>query len=324
MHENPSRRGGRSRREQRRRRKARRRRMMWAVTTAAVLLGASATYTAARLYSGRASAPTARAPQTAHAPRTTTESQPATSAPPVPMDLESALSRVTALFSDNRMSVAILDTTSGESATYGEGAFDTASIVKVNILATLLLQAQDTGRELTAQERAYAAAMIQNSDNDSTSALWTEIGSATGLDAANERLGLSETTGGDGTVWGVTQTTARDQIRLLQAVFGDKSPLSTASRDYIQDLMYHIAASQDWGVTAAADAERPTALKNGWLQRSQTKKWDVNSIGRIEKDGRVYFMAVLLNGCSTQEAGIQIVEQAAVATVTAFADTLTD
>jgi hypothetical protein len=164
--------------------------------------------------------------------------------------------------------------------------------------------------------------MIQKSDNDSTSALWTRIGSAAGLDAANERLGLTQTQGGDGTVLGITQTTAQDQVRLLQSVFGEKSPLSSDSRAYMQQLMYHIEVDQAWGVSAASDDGRPTALKNGWLRRSQTQKWDVNSIGRIEKDGRVYFMAVLLNGCSTEEDGIKLVEQAAVAAVTAFADTL--
>ncbi len=37
--------------------------------------------------------------------------------------------------------VAVFDIDAGEGAAYGEGAFDTASIVKVDILATLLLGA---------------------------------------------------------------------------------------------------------------------------------------------------------------------------------------
>ena len=62
------------------------------------------------------------------------------------------------------VSVAVLDLGSGESASYGDGSFDTASIVKVNILAALLLQAQDADRRLTAQERARATTMIEDSD----------------------------------------------------------------------------------------------------------------------------------------------------------------
>ncbi|MFD5800339.1 serine hydrolase [Streptomyces sp. NPDC127020] len=327
MHENPPvRRRGRSRREQRRRRRARRRRMTWAVTSVVILVG-GATYAVTWSDSGGSSAADrAKAPSpTAVSARAKAGGAPADAPKPLPsptpsqksFDLGPALAPVTALFGDNRMSVAMLDVESGAMATYGHDAFDTASVVKVDILATLLLQAQDQGRRLSTEERAQSAAMIQKSDNDSTSALWTRIGSAPGLDAANERLGLLQTRGGQGTVWGITQTTAEDQIRLLQSVFGDKSPLSEASRTYIQDLMLHVVGSQTWGVSAASDSGT-TALKNGWLKRTQTKKWDVNSIGRIEHEGRVYLMAVLLNGCSTQEVGISIVEQASRASVTAF------
>lgn len=241
---------------------------------------------------------------------------PTPSPTPAPADLAPALADITAGLAGRGLSVALLDTTSGKWATYGEGAFDTASIVKVDILATLLLQAQDAGRELTAKEQAYATDMIENSDNDATSALWTVIGSATGLDAANQRLGLLDTRGGGGTVWGVSQTTAADQVRLLQSVFDAKSPLTPPSRAYIQKLMHHIAPGQDWGVSAAADDPAATALKNGWLERSLTKKWDVNSIGRIEIGPRSYFLAVLTNGHTTQEAGIRLVEEASRAAVT--------
>lgn len=238
---------------------------------------------------------------------------------PKPKDLGPALDAVTAGLSEQQLSVALLDTGTGSWATYGDGAFDTASIVKVDILATLLLQAQDGNRDLTAEEQAYAVDMIEQSDNDATSALWTVIGSAKGLDAANRRLGLTETEGGDGTVWGITQTTAEDQVRLLQSVFGGRSPLSSESRAYIQGLMRHITEGQDWGVSAAADAPADAALKNGWLERSQTQKWDVNSIGQIEAGGRRYLMAVLTNGHTTQDSGIKVVEQASRAAVSAVA-----
>jgi hypothetical protein len=214
------------------------------------------------------------------------------------------------------VSVAVLDPDSGEGASYGTGAFDTASIVKVDILATLLLQAQDADRQLTADEKSYATAMIENSDNDSASALWRVIGEADGLDAANERFGLTGTTGGDGMLWGLTQTTAADQLTLLRQVFGDDSQLSEASRTYLQGLMGRIAADQHWGVSAAADGSQ-WALKNGWLARSTTGLWDVNSIGRVTVDGRDCLVAVLSNGNSTKAKGISLVEAVAKAAVSA-------
>ncbi|WP_189707294.1 hypothetical protein [Streptomyces anandii] len=227
------------------------------------------------------------------------------------------------------VSVAVLDLGSGHSAVYGTGAFDTASIVKVDILAALLLQAQDAGRWLTAQEQTYATAMIENSDNDSASALWRAIGRAGGLDAANRRLGLTDTTGGEGTLWGLTQTTAADQLTLLRQVFGygsgshgssgpsGPSELSAASRAYVQGLMGRIAEGQDWGVSAAADGSA-WALKNGWLARGTTGLWDVNSIGRVTSGGTGYLVAALSNGSATKEKGVALVEAAARAAVSAI------
>ncbi|MCZ9345625.1 class A beta-lactamase-related serine hydrolase, partial [Streptomyces sp. TRM76130] len=207
-----------------------------------------------------------------------------------------------------QVSVAVLDPETGEGASYGDGAFDTASIVKVDILATLLLQAQDAGRSLTSAERAYATAMIENSDNTSATALWRSIGGADGLDAANERLGLTGTEGGDGDLWGLTTTTAADQLLLLQQVFESDSALTEASRTYLQDLMGHIAADQDWGVSAAGSS---AALKNGWLPRSATGLWVINSIGRVTVDGRDLLVAALSQGNATKAAGISLVEAAA-------------
>ncbi|MGQ4331522.1 serine hydrolase [Streptomyces hayashii] len=216
------------------------------------------------------------------------------------------------------VSVAVLDLASGDGAAYGGGLFDTASIVKADILAALLLRAQDEGRPLTAAEKTYATAMIENSDNDAASALWRTIGEAEGLDAANERLGLTRTEGGQDMLWGLTQTTAADQLVLLRKVFGEDSELSAASRTYLRDLMGRIAAGQDWGVSAAADGS--WALKNGWLPRSTTGLWDVNSIGRVSVGGRGYLLAVLSKGNATQAAGISLVEATAKAAVSAFAD----
>lgn len=216
------------------------------------------------------------------------------------------------------LSLAVLDLVSGASASYGDGAFDTASIVKVDILAALLLQAQDAGRQLTATEKSYATAMIENSDNASASGLWRVIGQAQGLDAANERLGLTGTEGGDGMLWGLTQTTAADQLRLLREVFGDDSELSAASRAYLRGLMGRIAMGQRWGVSAAADGSG-WALKNGWLPRTATGLWDINSIGRVTVDGRDCLVAVLSDGNTTQADGIALVEASAVAAVSVFA-----
>ncbi|MFP3990176.1 hypothetical protein U9R90_22440 [Streptomyces sp. E11-3] len=216
-----------------------------------------------------------------------------------------------------RVSVAVMDLDDGALAVYGgEETYDTASIVKVDILAALLLRAQDEGRRLTPQEREYATDMIVNSGNKSTTELWTTIGEAAGLNAANQRLGLTGTRAGEGGVWGLTQTTAADQVALLLAVFGGaESELAEASRAYVQELMGRVADDQAWGVSAAGS---DGALKNGWLPRSATGLWDVNSIGRVTADGHDCLIAVLSDGHPTKDDGIALTEEAAKAAAAAL------
>ncbi|MGP3969365.1 serine hydrolase [Streptomyces sp. 6N223] len=219
------------------------------------------------------------------------------------------------VYSPVRLSVSVLALDTGLAAGYGSESFDTASIVKVDILAALLLQAQDAGRELTDAERELAEAMIVASDNDAADSLWWSIGGPSGLDAANRRLGLTETRAGSGGTWGLTQTTSADQIALLRAVYGGDSALDTGSRAYIQELMGSVISEQQWGISAASGGE--FELKNGWLPRSQTGLWDVNSIGRVTVEGASYLVAVVSDGHASQADGIAAVEAAARAAVDA-------
>ncbi len=92
------------------------------------------------------------------------------------------------------LSVAVAGADSGDLATYDsddDTSYDTASIVKVDILASLLLRDQRAGTELTAYQRGSATAMIEHSDNDAATALYDDLGGASGLDAA-ERAARAE------------------------------------------------------------------------------------------------------------------------------------
>ncbi|GAA2583533.1 serine hydrolase [Streptomyces lienomycini] len=299
---------------------------MWSALTAFAVVGATATGAVywqghARPDAGGAVSSSASAPSGGEASVETVE-------PVVDRDARLAAAMASVAVADGaEVSVAVLDPDSGEGASYGTGVFDTASVVKVDILAALLLRAQDAGRSLTARERTYAVAMIEDSDNDSASALWRAIGAADGLDAANERFGLTGTAGGDGPLWGLTQTTAADQVALLRQVFvADGSRLSEASRAYVRGMMGRISVGQRWGVSAAADPAddggggggSAWALKNGWLRRSTTGLWVVNSIGRVESGGHGYLVAVVSRGSGTQAEGISLTEAAARAAVAVF------
>jgi hypothetical protein len=297
-------------------------RLLYAVLACAVVGGGTAAGTV--YLNERAGTAVAVAPLTTEGETVPRPSAEPSAEPAVDHDalLSEAMAAVAARTDGADLSVAVLDPETGESAGYGDGAFATASIVKVDILAALLLRAQDEGRSLTAAERTYATAMIENSDNASATALWRTIGRAGGLDAANARFGLTATEGGDGDLWGLTETTAADQLALLRQVFEeDGSELTVASRTYLQGLMEHIADGQDWGVSAAGS---PAALKNGWLPRSSTGLWVINSIGRVTVDGHAYLVAALSQGNAGQADGISLVEAAAKAAVSVFTGTGTD
>ncbi|MGK9464261.1 MULTISPECIES: serine hydrolase [unclassified Streptomyces] len=315
------------RRQARRVRRARRRRaLMWCALVTFGVAGGTAAWTVywpghARSGAGDAAPSSAAVPAGGKASvKASAEASVKALEPVQDRDprLAAAMSSVT-VADGVEIAVAVLDPETEDGASYGAGPFATASIVKVDILAALLLQAQDAGRTLTAAEKAYAVAMIEKSDNASTSALWESIGKADGLDAANERFGLTSTEGGEGPVWGMTQTTPADQVALLRQVFvADGSQLSEASRAYVRGLMERIAPGQRWGVSAAADGSA-WALKNGWLRRSTTGLWVVNSIGRVTSGGHDLLVAVVSRGSTTMAEGVSLTEEAAKAAVSVFA-----
>ncbi|WP_139275769.1 serine hydrolase, partial [Mangrovactinospora gilvigrisea] len=186
---------------------------------------------------------------------------------------------------------------------------------KVDILSAVLLKAEDEKRPLTAAERGHAELMIRRSDNDATDALYTDIGYDRGLDAANRRLGLSATTAGRDKHWGLTETTAADQLRLLRLVLTDEesddNPLSPSSRSYIRSLMSTVEPDQTWGVSAADSDDSGFELKNGWLSLDPDGTWIINSIGIVDHDGDDVLIAVLGNKQPSEAAGIQRAEAAA-------------
>ncbi|MEV7423124.1 MULTISPECIES: serine hydrolase [unclassified Streptomyces] len=209
------------------------------------------------------------------------------------------------------LSVAAYGMDSGRAVAHGaDREYVTASVVKVAVLAALLLRARDTGGWLSGEEERLAAAMIERSDNDAATALRAAAGGVAGLDAAHTRLGMTRTAAAP--AWGLTRTTAHDQLTLLKAVFGVDPALDERSRRCLVRLMGRVVPGQDWGVSAAGGGGG-WALKNGWLPRGADGLWVVHSVGRV----RGCLVAVLSDGHPSLEAGIARVEEAAVEAVRA-------
>jgi hypothetical protein len=183
----------------------------------------------------------------------------------------------------------------------------TASVVKLDILETLLLRAQDDGRRLTPAVDRLATAMIEDSDNDAATRLWRLAGGATGLTRANARLGL-QCTVLDDAHWGTSTTCAADQVALLGNLVRP-GPLGPAARSYATGLLTHVEPDQRWGVSAAADPHAVTGLKNGWLPLDDDAgRWVVGSVGVTTVAGDPVALAVLTEHQPTEATGIVLVE----------------
>ena len=189
--------------------------------------------------------------------------------------------------------------------------FDSASVVKVIILGTLLRKAQAEHRSLTRTERALAWAMITRSDNGAASALWAETG-RTWLQRFLNRAGMTDTVLGPGGAWGLTRITAVDETRLLWLLLEANRVLNTSSRHYALALMADVTPSQRWGVPAGAPRSLVVHVKNGWLPLAP-HGWRINSIGgftaRSNKHSHSrYSIVVLTQDNPTMAYGVRTVE----------------
>ncbi|MEV4813176.1 serine hydrolase [Micromonospora avicenniae] len=212
---------------------------------------------------------------------------------------------------NGQVAVAVKDRESDIALTVGTTRFQTASIVKVDILAALLLRAQLRNQKITDTDRRNAKRMITASDNDAATALYRRIGEKSGMTTANRTFGMKETNAS--ARWGMTTTTAADQIRLLTALTHEDGPLDEGGRAYLFELMSQVEEDQDWGVPAAAVAETTEVyVKNGWDTISADDGlWQVNTIGRLVEPGHDWLVAVLSNHHKTQAAGVRKVEAVA-------------
>jgi hypothetical protein len=183
----------------------------------------------------------------------------------------------------------------------------TASIVKVDILETLL---NKTGGHLTEEQRETATTMIENSDNDSATDLWNQDGGAPGVHAYNNAVGLKQTT--PNVAWGLTTTSAADQVTLVRMLLHPSSLLTTSGRRFQRTLMRHVEADQHWGISAGPPSTAVVGIKNGWLPVTEDNNlWAVNSIGWVSGNGKRYVIAVLTQHQPSMGYGIATIQHLA-------------
>jgi len=145
--------------------------------------------------------------------------------------------------------------------------------------------------------------MTTHSDNNAATTLWRQAGKTPALAAAAQQLGMTHTTTMTTMMqpWDGWQTTASDQVRLLDALVAANQAKPNPTRQ----LMAGVEPGQ------AAEPWQPRAVKNGWLPLT-SGNWILNSDGCIAPaSASIVCVAVTSSGSPSMAYGIQTVTAAA-------------
>lgn len=237
---------------------------------------------------------------------------PTPSAAPSTPNATTQMMALAAALPPGSVSVAARNLDTGARFTFGSsGGQITASVVKVDILETLMLQEQTSGQDLSDDEDSEATAMIEDSDDSAADDLWNDIGGGPAMTAANNQLRVPCTVPGSGPYWGLTTTCASGQVQLLYQLENQSSPLDESSRAYILNLMDNVTPSQAWGAPEVADPDTQFAVKNGWLNTSGDTDWAVNTDGVVTYNGQTLLISALSQNNATVYTGVSLVQQLA-------------
>ena len=206
--------------------------------------------------------------------------------------------------------IAIYDKQTKTYVTYSNKAiphFYTASIAKVAVLMEVLALDENGVEGLSNQEQQNAKKMITESNNEVTHQfVKNRLGDYLEINHLFESIGMTDTKANQES-WGLIQTDALDQVKLINAVFGEKPYNRPKDSDYIKQLMGSVKEDQRWGISSNS---KRYYLKNGWLSLDG-ETWLVNSIGKIEDSNANYSIAILTEGNASFTKGIELIEKIA-------------
>lgn len=206
--------------------------------------------------------------------------------------------------------IAVYDVNAGKLITYQTGSVSvnyTASIVKLSILVGILHKYG----QLSSEQMTLAEAMMQQSDNEATQMLYEQLGS-TGLQQVFVAYGMVHTQVDTNGRWGLTQTTASDQMKLMKEIFvtSNSQFLSDDKKYYVKSLMNStgVNQSQIWGLPKHAPKNVGMYVKNGWLPLDVDGNSNavINSLSYVATKKSAYCIVILSNEDNSQDAGFKM------------------
>ncbi len=206
------------------------------------------------------------------------------------------------------MAAWVYDVTHDRYYTYNDPhQFIVASSMKVPIMLTFLDMIERQGRAATSHEMDLLRTMIENSNNDSASALYYhEIGGAAGVAAYMNRVGITGLVPNPD-AWGWSVMYPLTMVKMLNRLY--KGILLTADhRKLALNLLEHVEADQRGGVGDTAPPGATVALKDGWVI-GPDGWWAVNSSGIVMTKQDVYVISVYTKGEPNVAAGLSTIRK---------------
>lgn len=190
---------------------------------------------------------------------------------------------------------------------YPSGAFIAASSMKVPIMLTFLDMIEQQDRRPTRYEMGLLTTMIENSNNNSASALYYgEIGGAAGVTRYFHKIGIIGLYLNPH-AWGYSLIYPATMVRMLTRLY-QGSILTLQDRNLALYLMEHVEVDQRVGVGDTAPRGATVALKDGWVI-GPDGLWVMNSSGIVTLGRETYVIAAYTRDDSSLATGQNIVRR---------------
>lgn len=179
--------------------------------------------------------------------------------------------------------------------------FLSASSMKVPIMLTFLDMLEKQDREPDNDEMNFLTTMIENSNNDSASALYfNSINGSQGITSYMQKIGVIGLNSDDD-AWGYSQITPQAMVNLLTLLHNGKI-LNSNHRALALNLMQNVETDQQVGVGDTAPANANVALKDGWVTDTDNL-WAVNSSGIVTVGNETYIVSAYTQEQSSLDDG---------------------
>ena len=233
------------------------------------------------------------------------------------VQLSSDLSSYLSTLNPN-VGVEVYDVTQQHSYTYNDTTrFITGSSIKVPIMFAFLAMTEKQERQPDGDEMNLLTTMIENSNNDSATALFREIDGAAGLSNYLQQIDVSGLEP-DNDSWGYSLITPHTMVNLLTQLYKG-TILTSSDRATALSLMQNIESDQQWGVGDTAPKGATVSMKNGWLP-GPDGLWTVNSSGIVNVGDETYIISVYSQEQASLANGQSIVQTVCGDVTSAFAE----